>query len=71
MSYQMTARCILLPWLKAIALLIDTLKPLADGGKLVSRSIQDHQAIFNQLGMSIRYDVKGKMAFIYCSPNTK
>ena len=41
------------------------LKALADGGKLISRSIEDHQTIFNQLGMSIKYDINGNMAFIY------
>jgi ubiquinone/menaquinone biosynthesis C-methylase UbiE len=47
------------------------LKVLAAGGKLVSRRIEDHQAIFNQLGMSIKYDVKGSMAFIYYGLSTK
>jgi ubiquinone/menaquinone biosynthesis C-methylase UbiE len=47
------------------------LEALAKGGKLVSRNIKDHQAIFNQLGMSIKYDVKGNMAFIYYGSNTK
>ncbi len=47
------------------------LKALAAGGKLVSRGIEDHQAIFNLLGMSIKYDVNGNMAFIYCGSNTK
>jgi len=47
------------------------LKVLADGGKLVSRGIEDHQALFNQLGMPIKYDVKGNMAFIYYGSNTK
>ena len=42
------------------------LKALASGGKLVSRSMEDHQAVFKQLGIPIQYDVKGNMAFIYC-----
>jgi ubiquinone/menaquinone biosynthesis C-methylase UbiE len=41
------------------------LKALAEGGKLVSRSIEEHQAVFNQLGMSIKYNINGNMAFIY------
>jgi SAM-dependent methyltransferase len=47
------------------------LKALAAGGKLVSRSIEDHLAIINQLGLSIKYEVKGNMAFIYYGSNTK
>lgn len=39
---------------------------LANGGKLVSRSIEQHQKVFNELGMSIKYDINGNMAFIYC-----
>jgi len=42
------------------------LRALAKGGKLVPRNMEDHQTIFNQLGMSIEYDIKGNMAFIYC-----
>jgi len=41
------------------------LQALADGGKLISRNIEDHQKTFNQLGMSIKYDIEGNMAFIY------
>jgi ubiquinone/menaquinone biosynthesis C-methylase UbiE len=45
------------------------LKALADGGKLVSRNIEEHQTAFNQLGMSIKYDITGNMAFIYYGEN--
>ncbi|MBA3035378.1 MAG: class I SAM-dependent methyltransferase [Desulfobacterium sp.] len=38
---------------------------LANAGKLVSRNIEDHQAIFEQLGMPIKYEVNGNMASIY------
>jgi ubiquinone/menaquinone biosynthesis C-methylase UbiE len=41
------------------------LKALADGGKLVPRNIEEHQAVFKQLGMSITYDINGNMAYIY------
>ncbi len=41
------------------------LQALADGGKLLSRKIEDHYAAFDQQGMSIKYDIKGNMAFIY------
>ncbi len=41
------------------------LEALKNGGKLVSRNIEDHQTTFNQLGMSIRYEINGNMAFIY------
>jgi hypothetical protein len=38
---------------------------LANAGKLVSRNMADHQAIFEQLGMPIKYEVNGNMASIY------
>ncbi len=38
---------------------------LANAGKLVSRSMGDHQAIFEQLGMPIKYEINGNMASIY------
>lgn len=41
------------------------LEALANGGKLVSRNMDDHQKVFYQLGMSIKYDINGNMAFIY------
>lgn len=41
------------------------LQALADGDKLISRNMDDHQAAFNRLGMSIKYDINGNMAFIY------
>jgi ubiquinone/menaquinone biosynthesis C-methylase UbiE len=42
---------------------------LADGGKLVSRNIVDHQLVFNQLGMTVKLNITGNMAFIYQEPN--
>jgi len=41
------------------------LKALADRGKLVSRDIDQHRDVFEELGMSIEYDINGNMAFIY------
>ena len=41
------------------------LKALADGGKLVTRNIYQHRDVFEELGMSIKYDIDGNMAFIY------
>jgi SAM-dependent methyltransferase len=41
------------------------LEALANGGKLVSRNMRDHQTTFNQLGMSIKYGIKCNMASIY------
>lgn len=41
------------------------LKALADGGKLVSRNIDQHRDVCEELGMSIKYDIDGNMAFIY------
>ena len=40
------------------------LNALANSGQLVSRSIDEHQKIFAQLKMSIKYDINGNMAFI-------
>ncbi|MFH0726370.1 MAG: class I SAM-dependent methyltransferase [Pseudomonadota bacterium] len=41
------------------------LEALANAGKLVSRDMADHQVIFEQLGMPIKYEVNGNMASIY------
>jgi ubiquinone/menaquinone biosynthesis C-methylase UbiE len=41
------------------------LEALANAGKLVSRSMGDHQTTFDQLGMPIKYDINGNMASIY------
>ncbi len=41
------------------------LEALANAGKLVSRNMGDHQAIFEQLGMPINYEINGNMASIY------
>lgn len=42
------------------------LEALAARGKLVSRTVEDHQAVFDQLGMPVRYDIEGNMLSIYC-----
>lgn len=42
------------------------LEALAKGGKLISRTIKDHQSVFEQLGIPIRYDTEGNMLSIYC-----
>ena len=41
------------------------LEALANGGKLVSRSMSDHQKTFDQLGMTIRCIVSGNLASIF------
>jgi ubiquinone/menaquinone biosynthesis C-methylase UbiE len=41
------------------------LEALARGGKLISRNIKDHQTVFDQIGMSIKYDIAGNMAYIH------
>jgi ubiquinone/menaquinone biosynthesis C-methylase UbiE len=41
------------------------LKALAHADKLIDRRVEDHQAVFSELSMSIKYDVMGNMAFIY------
>lgn len=41
------------------------LEALKNGGKLVSRNIEDHQTTFNQLGMSIKCVINGNLASIY------
>ncbi len=41
------------------------LEALARRGKLVSRTMGDHQEVFDQLGMPIRYDINGNMVSIY------
>jgi ubiquinone/menaquinone biosynthesis C-methylase UbiE len=34
------------------------LEALAKGGKLISRTVKDHQAVFDQLDMSVKYETK-------------
>lgn len=41
------------------------LEALAKRGKLVCRNMEDHQIMFNQLGMSITYNINGNLASIY------
>lgn len=40
------------------------LKVWEDAGEVVSRDINQLHSIFNEIGMSIEYDIKGNMAFI-------
>lgn len=40
------------------------LEALARGGSLVFRTMEDHQAVFDQLGMPIKYAIDGNMASI-------
>jgi SAM-dependent methyltransferase len=42
------------------------LEALAEGGKLVPRTIKDHQAVFNQLGIPAKYKTTGNMLSIDC-----
>ena len=44
------------------------LESLAKGGKLVPRSMHDHQIIFDQLGMPIKFNINGNMASICSDP---
>lgn len=41
------------------------LEALAGSGKLVSRNIEDHLAMFNQLGMTVECKINGNMATIF------
>jgi SAM-dependent methyltransferase len=41
------------------------LEALANGGKLISRNLVDHQTIFHQLGLPVKYDIYGNLASIY------
>jgi SAM-dependent methyltransferase len=41
------------------------LEALANGGKLVSRNMRDHQTTFDQLGMTIRCIINGNLASIF------
>ncbi len=41
------------------------LEALADSGKLVSRTMDDHKSVFRQLGMPARYEIKGSMLSIH------
>jgi len=47
------------------------LKVLANAGKLVPRNIDELNVIFGQLGLLIKYDIEGNMAFVYCGSNAK
>jgi len=40
------------------------LKTLADSDKLISRSIDDHRAVFEELGIPLKYNIQGNMAFM-------
>jgi ubiquinone/menaquinone biosynthesis C-methylase UbiE len=39
---------------------------LAASGKLVSRTVADHKAIFEQIGISAKYETAGNLLSIYC-----
>jgi SAM-dependent methyltransferase len=41
------------------------LEMLARSGKLVSRTVADHQAVFAQLGIPVQYDINGNMLSIF------
>jgi ubiquinone/menaquinone biosynthesis C-methylase UbiE len=51
--------------IKANRLADKYLNALANSGKLVFRSIEDHQKVFDQLGISIEHNTNGNIAFIY------
>jgi ubiquinone/menaquinone biosynthesis C-methylase UbiE len=40
------------------------LQALADGGKLISRTVADHKEIFQQVGLSAKYDTTGNILVI-------
>lgn len=42
------------------------LQALADNGKLISRSVDDHKEIFKQVGLAAKYEIKGNMLSIQC-----
>jgi ubiquinone/menaquinone biosynthesis C-methylase UbiE len=41
------------------------LKALADSGKLVSRTVEDHKELFEQLGLHAKYETKGNILSIF------
>lgn len=41
------------------------LESLAKGGHLVFRSMEDHQSVFDHVGIPVKYAIKGNMASIY------
>lgn len=41
------------------------LQVLAKSGKLLSRGMEEHQAVFDQLELPMRYELRGNMAVIY------
>jgi ubiquinone/menaquinone biosynthesis C-methylase UbiE len=43
------------------------LEALADKGKLVSRTMTDHKEIFEQIGLSAKYDTTGNILVIQCN----
>ncbi len=43
------------------------LEALAKRGKLIVRTMGDHQKVFDKIGMSVTYDIRGNLASIYCS----
>ncbi len=41
------------------------LESLAKKGKLVSRTLEDHKTVFDQLGLPVKYETCGNMLSIY------
>jgi ubiquinone/menaquinone biosynthesis C-methylase UbiE len=42
------------------------LQALADSGKLISRSVDDHKEIFNNIGLAAKHETRGNMLSIEC-----
>ena len=42
------------------------LQALADGGKLISRTVADHKEIFKQIGLAATYETNGNLLSIQC-----
>jgi ubiquinone/menaquinone biosynthesis C-methylase UbiE len=42
------------------------LEVLVDSGKLISRTVSDHKEIFEQTGLSAKYETSGNMLTIHC-----
>ena len=45
------------------------LQALADGGKLISRTVSDHKEIFKQVGLFAAYETNGNLLSIQCEKN--
>jgi hypothetical protein len=42
------------------------LQALADSGKLISRTVADHQEIFKQVGLAAKFEISGNILSIQC-----